>query len=333
MQRFATHRRTTERPRERGAALVAVGLTMMAFLALAVVGVDLGRLALTATEVQAAADVAATAGVRTLLLNSITGAADNATTAAQLAVAQNRVDGQVASIAAGNVIIGSFDFTSGAFLAGGVPANAVRADANATVQNLLAGILGDPTTTVQKTATAAFAGISSGAPVLPLAVGDCHFAAYQGSGSCSDLPSLTQAPSASDNTCWTSLGPDPAGADQAGSYLPPTCCHGGNCGGGVAAPQVTTGSSINIMNGQADVLLKIIADCVADGITQFTVPVIGCNNCTGAMTVKGFATIEISSVDVTSNPKGINLTSICEADNPGAAGGGNFGTVSLSLVN
>jgi hypothetical protein len=271
--------------------------------------------------------------VRTLLLNSVTGANGNPTTAAQLAVAQNRVDGQAASIAAGNVIIGSFDFTSGAFLAGGVPTNAVRADANATVQNLLAGILGDPTTTVQKTATAAFAGISSGAPVLPLAVGDCHFAAYQGSGSCSDLPSLTQAPSASDNTCWTSLGPDPAGADQAGSYLPPTCCHGGNCGGGVAAPQVTTGSSINIMNGQADVLLKIIADCVADGITQFTVPVIGCNNCTGAMTVKGFATIEISSVDVTSNPKGINLTSICEADNPGAAGGGNFGTVSLSLVN
>ena len=86
-----------------GRAIGAAPLdAMAAFLALAAVGVDLGRLAFTATEVQTVADVAATAGARTLLLNSVTGTSSNAVTAAQLAAAQNQIDGRAATVAAGS---------------------------------------------------------------------------------------------------------------------------------------------------------------------------------------------------------------------------------------
>jgi hypothetical protein len=309
-----------------------MGMAMVAFIALTVVGIDLGRLAFTATEVQGVADIAATAGCRTLARNSITGATDNPVSQAQAVVSQNKVNGQAASIAAGDVVLGSWDFNAGSFTAGGVPNNAVQANAQTTVNNLVAAAIGSGTTTVQKTAIAAFSGVASNRPVLPLAVGECHFEAFQGSGSCSDLPSLTQAPSNSDNTCWTSLGPSSASASQAKSYLPTTCCHGGSCGGGQDGPHVSVGSSINIMNGQATTLLQIIEDCVKDGMTEFVVPVIECNNCNGAMNVTGFATIKITSVKSSGNPKGIDLTSFCNSDDPGPGGGGNFGTVSVSLV-
>lgn len=331
----APHTTTRRRPRthQRGAVLAMMGMAMVAFIALTVVGVDLGRLAFTATEVQGVADIAATAGCRTLARNSITGATDNPVSQAQAVVAQNKVNGQAASIAAGDIVLGSWDFDSGSFTAGGPPNNAVQANAQTTVNNLVGGAIGSPTTTVQKTAIAAFSGVGSSRPVLPLAVGECHFEAFQGSGSCSDLPSISQAPSNSDNTCWTSLGPASASASEATSYLPTTCCQGGSCGGGQAAPFVTVGSVINIMNGQADSVLKIIKDCFDDGMREFVVPVIECNSCTGSMKVTGFATITIDSVQDTGNPKGINLTSFCNSDEPGpGGGGGNFGTVAVSLV-
>jgi len=323
----------SRRRRQRGAALAAVGIAMGAFIALTVVGVDLGRLAFTATEVQTIADVGATAGAQALATNFATGGSLNPVAQAQTAAAQNRVDGSTASLAAGDVQVGNYNFATNAFAAGGLPSNAVRVNAQATVTNIVAGALGDALTTVQKTATAAFGGITSGAPVLPLAVGECHFQAFQGSGSCSDLPSLTQAPSPSDNTCWTSLGPNPASASQVSGYLPTTCCQGGNCGGGQPAPSVTVGSVINLVNGQMDSVLKIIKDCFDDGIREFLVPVVTCNNCTHAMTVTGFATIRVDSVRATGNPKGIWLTSFCKADAfEGGLGGTSFGTVSMALV-
>src|SRR5262245_16443309 len=49
------------RDRERGQALAFVGIAMMLFVALAVIGIDVGRLAFTAAETQSIADAAATA--------------------------------------------------------------------------------------------------------------------------------------------------------------------------------------------------------------------------------------------------------------------------------
>ena len=305
---------------------------MVAFLALAVVGVDLGRLGFTATEVQTVADVAATAGATALLSNFTTGASADPIGQAQMTAAQNQVDGKTAAVAGGDVVLGNFDFDSSSFSPGGVPTNAVQANAEATVQNLVAGIFGDSTTTVQKTATAAYSGIGAAYPVLPLAIGECHFQEFQTSGNCSDLPSLTQSPNDADNSCWTSLGPLAASSDQAVSYLPSTCCDGGNCGEDVPSLGVTVGNEIEVMNGQASALLGILEDCYNQGIREFLVPVIPCDNCTGGWDVLGFATIVIESVVSSGGNKGIDLSSICETEPSGAAGGGTFGTLAVSMV-
>lgn len=320
---------------ERGSIFAYTAIAMGAFLALTVVGVDVGRLAFTATEVQTVADIAATAGARRLLRNRQTGASDSPVADAQNVVASggNMLDGQTASIAAADVQVGNYNFQNNTFTDGGTPANAVRANPHKTVNNFVAGILGVPQTTVDKLAIAAMSGPGSGKPRLPLAIDACQFTAYQGSGACSDLPSLNQVPAVG-NSCWTSLDETSAGASTMKSYLPTTCCQGGNCGGGLAGPEVYVGSNVNVMNGQADVLLKIIEDCFNQGITEWEVPIIGCGQCTGAMTVQGFATITLDDVVTTGSPKYIDLHAICETGDPGGGGGGgDFGTLDVSLVN
>jgi hypothetical protein len=246
----------------------------------------------------------------------------------------NKLDGQTASIAAADVEVGSWNFQNSTFSSGGTPANAVRANPHKTVNNFVAGILGVPQTTVDKIATAAMSGPGSGKPRLPLAIDACQFAAYQSSGSCSDLPTLNQVP-ATGNSCWTSLDEGSAGADTMKSYLPAACCQGGGtCGGGQEGPEVYVGNNISVMNGQADVLLKIIKDCFDQGMTEWEVPIIGCGECTGTMTVQGFATITLDNVVATGNPKYIDLTAVCRTDDPGGGGGGgDFGTLDVSMVN
>jgi hypothetical protein len=60
-------RKHTHRKNERGAALAVVGICMVLLVSMAAVGVDLGRLALTANEAQVLADVGAAAGAKALL--------------------------------------------------------------------------------------------------------------------------------------------------------------------------------------------------------------------------------------------------------------------------
>ncbi len=90
---------------------------------------------------------------------------------------------------------------------------------------------------------------------------------------------------------------------------------------------------IDLVNGEINSVLKIIKDCFDDGIRELLVPVVTSINCTPAMTVTGFATIRLTSVQATANPKGIWLTSFCKADAfEGGLGGTSFGTVSMALV-
>jgi hypothetical protein len=306
---------------QRGAVLAATALALAAFIALTVVAIDLGRLAYTATEVQTVADSAATAGAAAII-NGGSPVAE-----AQSVAAQNHVDGTPAAMAAGDVEIGSYDPSSGSFTPGGAPTNAVRANASATVQNLVANALGDVATTVQKTATAAITGVGGGQPVLPIVIGSCNFEPFQSSTDCADLPSLTQAPNPSDNSGWTSLAADPANATVAKSYLPASCG-----GGGQPAPEVQVGDFVNVVNGQVTTILQTIKSCFDQGIREFLVPVVPCGQFNQAMEVEGFATIRISNVTTTGNPKGIDLEAICNAEAPRNPGGGLFGTTFVTLV-
>lgn len=306
---------------ERGMTMVFTAVAMTAFLAFAVVGVDLGRLALTATEVQTVADAAATAGIRALLENQ------DAVGQAQTVAAQNKIDGKSPSIPAQNIQVGSYDRTANTFVAGGVPQNAVRATAGATVQNLMAAVLGSAATTVTKTATAAFGGVDTSDPVLPIAIGDCNFTAFQTSLQCGQLPSLKQVPKSSNNSGWTSLSNAPASTAGISTYLPLACG-----GGGQQPATLKVGDSINVTNGQNNPLLTTISTCVSLGFTTYRVPVVPCGAYNKSMPILGFATITISKVKTKGKKKGIDLSVICNTNARGAGNGGLYGTLSVAMV-
>lgn len=322
---------------ERGQALALVGMGIgtTALLALAVVAVDVGRLALTATEVQTLADTAATAAARALM--------DGGTpaTVANTVAGANRVDGQSAVVPCGsppcaNLVTGSIDSNTYAFTPGGPPFSAVRATAQATVNNLLAPMLGDSTSTVTKTATAAFVTIGSGTPGLPFAVGECAFTPGCTTGVC--LPPLTQAPSTTDNTAWSGFFGG-TGQSDIQAFMPSPCGTGTN-----TVPNLSVNDSINLTNGQLTPVLQAVRCMVCTlGITTFLAPVVSCTgNFNQSSSVVGFTTIVIDSFTKNGHTvacngngsiDGINLHEIFNDAVPGRTGGcTECGTGFITLV-
>jgi putative Tad-like protein involved in Flp pilus assembly len=304
-----------ERRGERGLALAFVVIGMLAFIPAAVVGVDLGRLASIANEVQNVADAAAAAGAQTLLNG---GTASAARSNAQTVVAQNKVAGAAATMQTSDLLVGQYDPATKVFTNGATPANAVRATGRATVRNFLAGYFGSSflTTTVVKSATAGFTGLGQATPTLPLAIGVCNFAALEdcfATATCGDcLPRFTQAPNGKDNTGWI----------KSGDYLPASC--GGD-------PTVlSVGESVPLQNGQTSTL-KDIEKCFKSGITEYVVTIVdgACGDTFNhSRTVLGFATVVVTDVD----KKGITLGAIFKQV-AGVPGGGAYGSGSMRLFN
>jgi Flp pilus assembly protein TadG len=321
----AVHTRRTRR-RERGAILAAFAICMAAFFAFLPVAIDTGRLALTANEVQTVADAAAAAGARALLESG--GSSATARSQGQSVGTQNFVNGAASTITTGQIEVGYYNPQTGTFSNGGTPLNAVRATPNTTVQNLFAGILGSQytNTTVTKTATAAFSGLGSGQPTLPLALGECNYPSLQNcytDPAC--LPSLIQVPNTTNNTGWTSFLDGSASNTSISQYMPSAC------GGTTAPPQVSVGTPISLNNGQITSVLNAVKQCVDQGINQFVVPIVSCaGNFNQSSTVTGFATIVVDRVVNTGSPKGLDLHAIFD-EVIGPPGGGTYGTYTVRL--
>jgi Flp pilus assembly protein TadG len=308
-----------ERRGERGVALAFVVIGMLAFIPAAVVGVDLGRLAFVANEVQNVADVAAAAGAQTLLNG---GTATTARNNAQTVVAQNKVAGAAATMQTSDLLVGQYDPATKAFTNGATPENAVRAIGRVTVKNFLAGYFGSSflNTTVVKQSTAGFTGLGQATPTLPLAIGACNFEALEdcfATATCGDcLPALTQAPSGSDNSGWI----------KTGNYLPTSC--------GGSPTVMNVGDSISLSNGQMTSTLKAVSDCFKTGVTEYVVPIVdgACDNAFNkSRTVTGFATVVVTAVKA-SGGKGITLSAIFKQV-AGTPGGGAYGSGSTRLFN
>src|SRR5207249_7141953 len=95
-------KRTRKGQRGQAAILMALWLTG-AFFALTVVGIDIGHLGTSATELQTVADIAASAGARNLLKG---GSANTAKSDATSVVAKNKVDGTSFTMSAADVHVG-----------------------------------------------------------------------------------------------------------------------------------------------------------------------------------------------------------------------------------
>src|SRR5262249_19033565 len=194
---------STRDRRDRGVDLAAIGIWLLAFLAFTVVAIDLGRLAMTATEAQNVADAAATAGAHAL--------ADNlsATDVAHTVAGLNVLNG--AGATADEVLVEEGNYVQGdgfVPVSGGETATAVRATAHTTVHHIIAGVFGESfaTSDVSRVGVAGFTGPGA-CPTnycFPLCIGECDFPALEdcfNDESC--LPRLVQVPSTTDNTGWT----------------------------------------------------------------------------------------------------------------------------------
>src|SRR2546426_12640774 len=94
------------RKSEHGQALVTMALWLTgAFFALTVVGIDIGHLGTSATELQTVADIAAAAGARNLLKG---GSATTAKSDATRVVAKNKVDGQSFTMSAADLHVRTY---------------------------------------------------------------------------------------------------------------------------------------------------------------------------------------------------------------------------------
>src|SRR2546429_1523393 len=153
-------RRRGRGQRGQAAILMALWLTG-AFFALAVVGIDVGHLGTSATELQTVADIAAAAGARNLLKG---GSANTAKSDATSVVAKNKVDGQTFTMAAADVHVGTY--IGGVFTETSINPSAVRATPSITVNNVVAGLIRLKTPTTQKKGDATVPGISQ-APATP----------------------------------------------------------------------------------------------------------------------------------------------------------------------
>lgn len=318
----------TARSRQRGAVLATVGIFMIVLAGMGVLGVDVARLAFTATETQVVADAGAVAYAKTMLNNEVYDTNDSPFVAADGVVADNSIDGKSATNAQVDYAVGRFDFESRQFRPGGAPSNAVRALTTATVDNIFAGVFGDQSSKVKRLAVAAFGGAGEARPTLPIAIGDCFFSQYERSDSCSDLPKLKQMPQNDQNSCWTSLRPTRANADEVASLLP------AECGGGATQPMVRVGEEINIMNGTSSSILHLLASCVGQGIRDFVIPIVECGQCNQLAPVIGFASVRVTNVKPAGKGKGLDLEALCRAESEGGApgAGGNYGVKTLALV-
>ncbi len=319
----------TERDRERGQALAFVGIAMIMLVALAVIGVDVGRLAFTASEVQSIADAAATAAAGAI------GAHENDPLAVATAVVrQNYVDARTGNVGSATTDVvksitpGVWDFSARTFKAStwnDPLVNSARVRAVATVDNLLAAAIGFAQSDVERQATAAAGGACTEVLALPIAIEKDAIQQFLDSADCrtTSVTRLFQVPT--DNSCFTSLSADSASASTEKSLIP--ICGGG--GGGGKTQSVSIGDSINLDNGQQSTVLQALDDCVKAGQNEFVVPVIGDGSCgSHPSNVVAFARIIIDHVQTTgaSNQKGVYIKGVCRetvsGTNPGCLTGG-----------
>lgn len=301
---------------ERGMAVPLVAIVMTVLVAMAAVGVDTGRVATVATEAQNAADIAALAGIRAVADD------EDPTTRANQVLSKNAIDGKTATPFLHTLQAGNLD-VDGNFTSGGTPTNAVRAEIVAEVDTVVLGSIGVPKATVTREAIATLAGMGSGVPTLPVALGDCHFDPGCDSQAC--MPYLSQVPDTTNNSAWTSFFVNNTNNGTVSNYIDSPCGDGNT-------QFLKVGDEINLNNGQSTPLLRDIECLVNNGMTTFVIPIVPCpGSYNQEKEVVGFAKIEIDYVIDQGSPKGIWLHGIYDGS-PGSPGGGNFGLNVVSLV-
>ncbi len=333
------------RKTQEGFALATLGLWILGLMALAALAVDVSRLELTATEVQAVADVAATAAVKTATQDGDY-AAD-----AKAAAALNKADSHLFDVATSPALYTLSPIEAGTynsansppFTPGPAPWNAVRVTATAQqVGFIFGGFFSDlahalnggssvisTKTAISKTATAVCAPPLQVPPDLPLAVcagGQINLHVFQPGEACDPARLGTISPlNAIPNTqdaCWNDLGTgttNPSNNDLL-HLFPPDC----NGGSSVRPSTAFDGETVDVNNGNHANLFSNLVTCINNspynGTRNFTIPVLtDCGGCTGSDTIQGFVTLQIKATDIKTNNGNVATFGSCNV--PCGAGG------------
>jgi Flp pilus assembly protein TadG len=311
---------------EKGIALPLVAVALWVILGMTGLGVETGRLALVATEVQNAADVAA----RSAAFEYVTG--DGTTTprqAAEAVIAANAIDDQTSISAASLTVLEMGNWTSeNGFITNLEPINAARAEVQHTADSIIMSWVGYPSSLVTKDAIAGFSPASGGRPTLPIAIGECLLDEECNEDACQ--PTLYQVPDPEDNSAWTGFFEEASG-DQIAAYFPEECPPNGN-GTTEVAPYINLHDEIYLNNGQTS-LLKQVECMLENGLTEVLVPVVSCGTTLNqAREVLGFATFEIIEVRATGGNKGIDMRGLTSAQNDPGGGDTSYGSGTIVLV-
>src|SRR5437016_6443961 len=208
--------------RNKGQALIYVGIFLLAFVSFTALVVDGARLYFSARETQAAADTAAIGGMLRLIE---AGNASDAVAGAQQSANLNTVNGQAASIDASNIFVGHWRCSPAGsctptFTPGGTPYNAVRTTPNYPISNLMG--IWQAVAHPRRNATAAWLTLDTAIPGIPLVLANC-FTCY--SANCTtpqQVVSLTRT-AANNGAFYWPVYPTNTGAPGVATYVPATC--------------------------------------------------------------------------------------------------------------
>src|SRR5216117_260138 len=275
--------------RTKGQALIYIGVFMLLFMGFAALAVDGARLYFSAREAQTAADAAAIGGMLRLIES---GDSNDAVAGAQQSANLNTVNGQAASIDASNIFVGHWTCSPAVactptFTAGATPYNAVTTTPSYPISNLMP--LWQSVSHPRRNATAAWLTLGTGIPGIPLVLANC-FSCY--SNACNPPPeeiTFSAGGTGNSNSAWFyPTCTSGCGASAVGNYVPAGCG-----GGGLVAPTLNLGSTVNVGNGGITSVCRHF-ECLIGN--QYLVGVVGqaCGQAyVGTDTITGFATVRV----------------------------------------
>lgn len=276
-----------------GVSAVFFALALPILLGMAGLAVDLGHMIVVKNELSKAAEAGALAGARGLWPSNLQAAGDRipnptfASIAGLNAVKANSADGNLLTDDQITVEVGSYDFSTSNFTLGGnIPdLNSVRVTTRATVTMFLMGTLGIISDDLSATATSVMgATCALKKDPLPFAVNNKYTAV-------GTVIKIYFKSAINDNGGWFAKDA-PASANTIKDYIEYNSC-----------PEIATGDTLNIMNGELDSTFKPLRDLIGNGLDT-CVPVVYTDQFNQTGKVDSFVRLHVDSVVKGGGPDG-----------------------------
>ncbi len=278
---------------ESGVSAVLFALILPLLLGMAGLAVDLGHMIVVKNELGKAAEAGALAGARGLWPSNLQTAGErlpnptSASIAGLKAVEANSADGKLLTDNQITVEVGSYDFPTSKFTLGGnIPdLNSVRVTTKAKVTMFFMGALGILSEDMSATATAVMGAtcVLKKDP-LPFAVNDKYIAV-------GTVIRIYFKSAVNDNGGWFAKDA-PASSNTIKDYIENNSC-----------PEIATGDTLNIMNGELDSTFKPLRDLIGNGLDTY-VPVVNTDQFNQTEKVDSFVHLHVDSVVKGGGPDG-----------------------------